>query len=54
MKFIRTLFKTDSEKQETKRQNALRQQAEELIESIKQVGYEYLAEQANEEEETKK
>ena len=31
MEFIRTLFKTDPEKQETKRQNTLRQQAEELI-----------------------
>lgn len=31
MKFIRTLFKSDPEKQETKRQNTLRQQAEELI-----------------------
>ena len=31
MEFIRTLFKSDPEKQETKRQNTLRQQAEELI-----------------------
>ena len=31
MEFIRTLFKTDPEKQETKRQNTYRQQAEELI-----------------------
>jgi hypothetical protein len=31
MQFIRTLFKTDPEKQKTKRQNILRQQAEELI-----------------------
>jgi hypothetical protein len=31
MEFIKTLFKTDPEKQETKRQNTLRQQAEELI-----------------------
>ena len=31
MEFIRTLFKTDPEKQETKRQNIFRQQAEELI-----------------------
>jgi len=31
MEFIRTLFKTDPEKQETKRQNTFRQQAEELI-----------------------
>jgi hypothetical protein len=31
MEFIRTLFKTNPEKQETKRQNTLRQQAEELI-----------------------
>jgi hypothetical protein len=31
MEFIRTLFKTDPEKQETKKQNIFRQQAEELI-----------------------
>ena len=31
MEFIRTLFKSDPEKQETKRQNTFRQQAEELI-----------------------
>ena len=31
MEFIRTLFKTDPEKRETKRQNTFRQQAEELI-----------------------
>lgn len=31
MEFIKTLFKTDPEKQETKRQNTLRQQAEEII-----------------------
>ena len=31
MEVIRTLFKTDPEKQETKRQNTFRQQAEELI-----------------------
>lgn len=31
MELIRTLFKTDPEKQETKRQNTFRQQAEELI-----------------------
>jgi hypothetical protein len=31
MKFIRTLFKSDPEKQETKKQNIFRQQAEELI-----------------------
>ena len=31
MEFIRTLFKINPEKQETKRQNTLRQQAEELI-----------------------
>ena len=31
MEFIRTLLKSDPEKQETKRQNTLRQQAEELI-----------------------
>lgn len=31
MEFIRTLFKSDPEKQEIKRQNTFRQQAEELI-----------------------